>query len=243
MQVALISDIHGNAVALNAILADLEGSGIDRIVCLGDVVVSGPQPREALARLQDTGCPVVMGNTDLWALDPQPHPYRDEDSAKITDIEMWGAAQLTAQDKTYLRSFQPVVEIPMGNGDTLLCFHGSPYSNTDIILPTTSDERLDPLLSGYEAQVMAGGHTHQQMLRRFKDKIFVNPGSTGLPYEVVSQTGKVRNPPWAEYGVIHWEGTLTSVELRRVPYDTGEIARIALKSHMPHKAWWTADWV
>jgi Calcineurin-like phosphoesterase superfamily domain len=63
-RVALISDVHGNAVALQAVLDDLAGRRIAELVCLADVAAGGPQPREALSRLRALGCPVVMGNAD-----------------------------------------------------------------------------------------------------------------------------------------------------------------------------------
>lgn len=70
MKVALISDIHGNAVALEAALAAIEEEGVDRVVCLGDVAATGAQPRQVIRRLRELGCPVVMGNTDAQFLSP-----------------------------------------------------------------------------------------------------------------------------------------------------------------------------
>jgi 3',5'-cyclic AMP phosphodiesterase CpdA len=64
MRVALIADIHGNALALDTVLAELSRDHVDQIVCLGDVVEGGPQPREILDRIRALGCPIVMGNTD-----------------------------------------------------------------------------------------------------------------------------------------------------------------------------------
>jgi putative phosphoesterase len=72
VRVALIADIHGNLVALDAVLADLAGESIDRLVCLGDVAATGPQPREVVARLRGLGCPVVMGNADAFLASFQP---------------------------------------------------------------------------------------------------------------------------------------------------------------------------
>lgn len=91
MRIALISDIHGNTVALDAVLASLEQRPVDRVVCLGDVATTGPQPREALAVLQALACPMVMGNTDAWLLNPEPWPVEDEDGRAVLDIELWGA--------------------------------------------------------------------------------------------------------------------------------------------------------
>src|SRR5690349_17179247 len=68
MRIAVISDIHGNCLALDAVLADLQRDGVDWIVCLGDAIQGGAQPAETVARLRDLGCPIVMGNADAWLL-------------------------------------------------------------------------------------------------------------------------------------------------------------------------------
>jgi putative phosphoesterase len=241
MRVALLSDIHGNLHALEAVLAALEQEEIDRMICLGDVAAFGPQPREVLARLRTLACPVVMGNTDAWMLDPQPHPVRDENSTKVTDIELWCAQQLTPDDQDYVQTFQAFVELPLDDGVHLLCFHGSPHSYDDVILPTSSDTELDRLLSGFQAIVMAGGHTHRQVMRRHREILFLNPGSVGLPIEY-GTAGDVRNPPWVEYALVTWFTGHLSVDLRRLPYDSELVVQAARDSGMPHAEWWVKDW-
>jgi predicted phosphodiesterase len=243
MQIALISDIHGNLPALVAVLAELDAGGIHQIVCLGDVALFGPQPREVLSVLRELACPMVMGNTDAWALDPQPFEARDEDSPRFYKIELWGAGQLSADDLEYMSSFQPCVEITLGAGDNLFCFHGSPRSNTDAILSTTADDELAPMLSGWQATLMASGHTHTQMLRRFGETTLLNPGSAGLPVIPDPLTGKARSPAWAEYAVVSWQAGDLQIEFRRTAYDTSELIRAALSSGMPHAGWWARSWM
>jgi predicted phosphodiesterase len=121
--------------------------------------------------------------------------------------------------------------------DGLVCYHGSPRSNTDALLATTPDAELARLLAGYERPVMAGGHTHIAMLRRFRESMVLNPGSVGLPFEQVP-SGAFRNPPWAEYAII--DGI--QVEFHRVPLDVGAVTEAALASGMPNAGWWVKDW-
>ena len=68
MRIAIIADIHGNALALDAALADIERGGYDHLVCLGDVIQGGPQPEQVVARLRSLGCPTVLGNADAYLL-------------------------------------------------------------------------------------------------------------------------------------------------------------------------------
>jgi len=242
MRIAILSDIHGNLVALEAVLTALDAEHVDQIVCLGDVATFGPRPREVLAQLRGLNCPVVMGNMDAWLLNPQPHEVRDENSHRITEVELWSAHQLSPADLDYLRTFRPTVEIALGDDTTLLCFHGSPQSNTDVILSTTPEEELEHKLSGFSATVVAGGHTHVQILRRHRDMIFINPGSVGLSFERARHTDQARNSPWAEYGLVSWENGSLNVELRRVPFDVEVMVRAARDSGLPHLEWWVQGW-
>src|SRR5215207_5817952 len=98
MRVALISDIHGNLIALDAVLDDLEREQVDQIVCLGDVAEAGPQPAQVLARLRALSCITVMGNTDIQLLTRAPNPPRDADTPRVNDIVQWCADQLSALD-------------------------------------------------------------------------------------------------------------------------------------------------
>ncbi len=239
-RIALIADIHGNLTALDAVLADLESLGADQVICLGDVAATGPQPRETITRLRALGCAVVMGNTDAASIRPTQSVPGDEDGRRIAEIDAWGTAQLTPADLAYLRTFQPTVTQPLGGEDTLLCFHGSPRSNTESIEATTSDAALTRMLRGYSATVLAGGHTHAPFVRRYGESILLNSGSVGLPYEAIEAGG--RNPPWAEYAIIEWQAGALSVMLRRVPIDVTKVVRAAWRSGMPHAEWWARDW-
>lgn len=243
MRIVLISDIHGNLPALETILADLQNEQVDQIVCLGDVALFGPQPHEVLARLRLLSSTMVLGNTDARALGRSPYEARDEDSFRINEVEFWGMQQLSPTDLEYLGSFQPIVEVSIDEEANLICYHGSPRAIGDIILATTPDDELETMLSGYQATVMAGGHTHTQMLRRFGAATLINPGSAGIPFVLDQSTGRARHPSWAEYAVVSRPAGGLRIELRRTPYDTQPLIRAALASGMPHAEWWIRDWM
>jgi putative phosphoesterase len=243
MTIALIADIHGNLAAFDAVLDALAREQLDRIVCLGDVAATGPQPREVARRLHGLGCPVVMGNADAELLDVSPPtPETDEDARRIADISRWCAAQLDDANRAFLASFQPTVEITLGEERHLLCCHGSPRSYDDVIVATTSDDELDGMLTGHEATIVAGGHTHMRMLRAYRGREIVNPGSVGLAYRFFPD-GSVRVPPWAEFALLSESDTgAVSVDFRRVSYDRDATVRAMTEREMPHAAWWAADW-
>jgi predicted phosphodiesterase len=240
MRVAVIADLHGNLVALEAVLADLADAGADRVVCLGDAAAGGPHPHEVVARLRELGCPVVLGNTDAAALRPARMVSVDEEGRRWFEIDEWGAARLSPEDLSFLRTFQPTLTLDLGEDATLLCFHGSPHSNTHSITATTPDAALARMLAGYSATVLAGGHTHVPFIRRHGQMLFLNPGSLGLPY-AATDVG-VRHPPWAEYGIVEWREGRLSIDLRPVPIDVDLVVQAVLQSGMPHAEWLANGW-
>lgn len=240
MRIALISDIHGNLVALEAALADIERQRVDQIICLGDVAVFGPQPREVIARLRQRDMPVIMGNTDQWLLNPEPWST-DPDKRPQVEIEMWNASLLTEEDKATVAGYMPTLALDYGDGLTILCYHGSPRSFSDSIRPTTPDDELDTWFPDGRALIMAGGHTHEPMARRYGASTLVNPGSVGLPVYWAAD-GQVVNPAWAEYALLEWHDGALGISLCRRPYPLGDLIAATLASNMPHKDYWLADW-
>ncbi len=243
LTIALIADIHGNLAALEAVLEALGAEFPEQILCLGDVAATGPEPREVLHRLRELGSPVVMGNADAELLDPPPPvPETSEDSRRITDIDRWCALQLDDADRAFLASFQPTMEISLGEGRNLLCCHGSPRGYNDVVTATTSDDELDSMIAGQDSAMIAGGHTHIRMLRAYRGREIFNPGSVGLAYQFLPD-GRVRVPPWAEFAMLTQSDAGTvSIDFRRVSYDRDATLRAMTERKMPHAAWWAADW-
>lgn len=245
-RIGIFSDMHGNMIAFEAVLAALRAEGIEQFVCLGDVAATGPQPREVVQRLRELACPVVMGNADDFLLAP-PEATSDDEAgdetlARILELDRWCAAQLSGDEHAYLATFRPTVTLPLADGGNLLCYHGSPRSYNDPIMPGTSAEELDAMLGEVTATVLAGGHTHQQMLRRHHKALVLNPGSVGLPMDRVPPGPGTRNPPWAEFAVLTCGAGDVRVELRRVSFDVWAHLTAARRSGMPHAEWYMADW-
>ena len=245
MRIGLIADIHGNLLALEAVLHELAQEYIDKIVCLGDVAALGPQPREVLDRLRALDCPVIMGNTDSWLLTPQIAPEVAAAHSRPTyEISAWCAKQLSSADREYLHTFSPTLELSLDEDKTLLCYHGSPRSFDDVIAAVTPDSKLEQMLAGYSATVMAGGHTHIQMVRRYEDSHIINVGSVGLPGVNAGSPELVMNHDvsWAEYGVLSLEYGRLGIELRRTQLDVATMLSAAKNTKMPYLEWWIQLW-
>lgn len=231
MRTAVFSDIHGNCVGLDAVIDDITRHPVDQMVCLGDAAQGGPQPAEVIARLGELGCSVVMGNSDAFLLgETSEEPVSD----RTLEVRAWSLSQLDSEQIEFMRSFQPTVELPLGDGKTLLGFHGSPRSFDEVILPETPEEDFAQMLEGHSASMMAGGHTHLQWLRRLGNSFYFNPGSAGLAYDRNADPETYRFDPWAEYAVVTSEEGRVGLEFRRVPFEVDELMRAYSKSGIPH---------
>ena len=239
LKLALLSDVHGNYLALQKVLEDLDNDD-HHIVCLGDVAWGGPQPVEVIARLRKLACPVVMGNTDEVLIGKRKENLKRPDARKLTQIGEWCKSTLSPSDLAFIKSFKETVNIKVGY-EEMLCYHGSPRSNIEGIFSITDDKKLSTMIASHPERLLAGGHTHIQMVRRFRDRLIINPGSVGLPFEIAGEKGS-RNPARAEYATINYEGGNLSVNLKRVEYDVSELKETVYESKFPHKEWWIRDW-
>jgi len=214
VRVALLSDMHGNAVAFRAALADLEGDQPDLIVALGDVAQGGPQPRECVELLRQLDCPCVYGNSDhiLVALDFG----NEEPDDRVRDTARWSREQLGDDGLEFLSTFQPTVQ-----AGRVLCCHATPTSNEDVVEPDTED--IPPV----DADAVAAGHVHKQWLRRYGRTLWFCVGAIGVG-------------PWCEYALVDDE-TL-AVEFRRVGYDLEELFAAARAADFPHYERWVQTW-
>src|SRR5438128_5880646 len=133
-----------------------------------------------------------MGNADWYVLtgdpgaEPETEPYRR--------AREWTLSQLSPDDLEYIRGFEPIVGEP-----PVLAFHGSPGSWDDVILLSTAEDDFRRLLGDAGAPILAGGHTHQQFVRRRGDSLFLNPGSVGLSYDPEQPPESIRFDPWAAW--------------------------------------------
>jgi putative phosphoesterase len=241
VRIALISDIHGNLPALEAVLGDLEQETIDQIVCLGDVATMGPFPVETLERVRDLECTVIKGNGDAAALNPTESSDENETVRRFAEMDRWSAEQLSAEHLAFIQTFQPTVRFELPGQQSLLCYHGSPHSYNDIISATTPDEEVEEMMGDEHATIMAGGHWHFPLLRRLKNTTLFNPGSVGLPYEFDAE-GQVFIPPRAEYGIVSAESGNLRLEHRRVSYNSQTTVDAMHERDFPHADWWAKSW-
>jgi predicted phosphodiesterase len=240
IRTSLISDIHGNAIALAAVLADLERDPVDQVVCLGDALQGGCQPAEVFALMRRLDCPTVLGNADAFVLDET--AGAEEPTERQLDIREWTRAQLGKEGLAYVETFRPTLTVPIGGGRELLAFHGSPDSYDDVILPHLEEDEFRRLLGTPSSDLLAGGHVHLQWLRRYGESTFVNPGSVGLSYDHVQPDDDLRLDAFAAYARIEVADDTIEIAFRRVPFERNAVLAAVEASRMPHADSTIAQW-
>jgi putative phosphoesterase len=228
MRLGVVADIHGNDVALRAVLADAERFGVDRWWALGDLVLFGPRPAEVLELLRGLpGLGMLRGNTDRYVLTgEQPAPHATvADAARSVDLVERYAAMAAGIGWTrgvldqaglfeVLAGLPAQLRRPLRSGAPLLGVHASPRADDGPgIEPGIADEQLEQLLAGCGADVVIGGHTHSAADRLVGGIRALNPGSTGLP-----RTAGVAN--WL---LLDDDGDELAITQRGVPYDAGAV--------------------
>jgi predicted phosphodiesterase len=140
-----------------------------------------------------------------------------------------------------MRSFPPTVEIAL-DGHRGLCFHGSPRSYDDVLVPEWSGASLAPF-EGFDAfELLAGGHTHTQWTRTIDGSLFVNPGSVGLAYDRYQPDEDFKLDAVAEYAIVVTDGLGLGVEFRRIPYSLEDLCAAIAASGRPNAERFVAEW-
>ena len=237
MKIAVISDIHGNSTALNAILADAKAQQPALYLFLGDYVAIGPDPSGVLATLAGLDdAAFVRGNTDRYVMTGEGPPPTVNDAKRDPElIELliectasfaWTRGWVCATGwYDWLHDLKLEHRVALPNRSSLLAVHASPGRDEGPgIGPYTSDSELAGLLKDCDSQVICIGHNHIPSERRLGDRVIVNPGSVSNPLAPDLR---------ASYAIINIDSTGIDTEHRRLDYDREAVAQADDKSHHP----------
>ena len=213
MKVAILSDIHANYEALMAVVEDIEKNNCEKVLCLGDLAMAGPEPKKALDYIQkQNNWTIIQGNTDKLITDFSEDLYNDvlakfpvmayalADDVKVLDNE----------EKEYLKNLPAQMELDI-EGVKVLLVHGSPRRNNEDILPNLSIEKVEEIIKDVNANLIFCGHTHIPCgYQTNNKKTVVNVGSVGRP---------MTDNPQACYAIANFESGAFTIEHRFVDYD------------------------
>lgn len=230
LRIALLGDIHGNALALEAAIARIEAARPDRLAILGDLVLNGPRPAEvvgAVMELDAAGALVIAGNTDIAVADGDfaaAFPWLDEVPSGHRAAAEWARDQLSDGQLEYLRRLPAERRLRHGD-DLVLACHASPGSQTaglPVDLDATSTMQA---VTRTDARVICCGHTHVADQRELGRKLILNPGSCGYAFD---------GSPDACWAMLTLrEGADPQAELHRVGYDAQAAAEEVSQRGLP----------
>jgi putative phosphoesterase len=231
MRIAILADIHGNVLALEAVMADLENRKIDRFVNLGDSV-SGPLwPRETAELLIRLNWPTVRGNHDRWVTDwVLEKQYRSD---------AFACQSLDPSQLAWLRAVPATLEF-----DNIFACHGRPGDDNAYLLENVQDGRLTlarraeiaERVGSVASRIVLCAHSHLPSAVAVGEKMIINPGSVGLPaYEDSSPPAHLSESgsPVARCAVLHLDEDRAVVEHIAIPYDHAAAVRRAEDNESP----------
>ncbi|MDP9024726.1 MAG: metallophosphatase family protein [Candidatus Eremiobacteraeota bacterium] len=211
MRIAVVSDIHGNLVGLDACLADLQAQGgADVLVAAGDLCVDGPKPKKVLQRLKEVSAQCLRGNTDRYLASPQNETFTSQETTALD----WTRREIGEAWLAWLADLPFAIRV--GEDDNqLLIVHANPQTDDEHLWPDADDETLERLVGQERAAAIAFGHLHLPYVRMWRGKMLVNVASAGLPKDGDARAGYAifteRNGGW-------------EVKHRRVDFDVKRVA-------------------
>ena len=219
MRLAVISDIHGNLRALEAVLADIKGRGVDGTVNLGDLAAGPLWPRETVELLDTLGLPTVRGNHDRWMGDRAPDT--------LPPAARFEHAALTPAQREALHALPPTIDVT----PDVLAVHGTPTDDSSYLTEESHDNRLMParrallverLGAAMAKQVVLCGHSHRQSVTQVPGgPLVLNPGTVGCPVFADLPTAALceHRSPHARYAVLTRRSGKWGAELFALAYD------------------------
>ncbi|MGE5591295.1 MAG: metallophosphoesterase family protein [Bacillota bacterium] len=231
MRLAFFGDVHGNLAALDAVLSDVRRASPDAVVCLGDLVFKGPQGQACVERLAGLGIPTVQGNTDRYLLEDPPELLQalhqggaaGDAAQRSLALVQWYRAGLDRQALDFLRRGAKKHHVDTGAGSVLVV-HGSPRSDEEAILPTSSEADLAAILHDVPEPYVVFGHCHIAFARPSRGKLLIGTGSVGRPFD---------GDPRAAWALLDVESGSARVSLCRTAYDVDATVRAAREANLP----------
>ncbi len=220
MRVAILSDIHGNAHALDCCLHDLASrGGADVIVAAGDLCLDGPRPKQVLKKLRAAGARCLRGNTDRMIGECELDQVDPEDARGVA----WVRERIGEEWTRWLGELP--FSLAFGDGeDGLLVCHANPKSDDEHVWPDAYDDTLERLFDGVTQRTIAFGHLHVPYVRVWRGRTLVNVASAGLPKD---------GDPRAHYAILTWRSGGWEVQSRHVAFDVAKVARQLKRSGIP----------
>ncbi len=223
MKIAVISDIHGNMQALDAVLEEIKKEKCEKIFCLGDLAMAGPEPAKTIEKIRDlsknSDFTLIQGNTDemIANCDNRMVHLLEENNPVMAHALECDAVDVSDVQKEFLRELPKQKELEI-EGVKILLVHGSPRKNNENIYPDLPIEEIEEMIAQTNADVIFCGHTHVPCGYQTNTKqTVVNVGSVGRPFS---------QEPKSCFAVLEIKNGEFEISHKLVPYDVQKAAEI-----------------
>lgn len=227
MKIAVLSDIHGNWVALRYALNDLKELGINKIIVLGDVVMKGPMPSHCIQMLKNDDLEIlgwIKGNTELWLEDfTDDFVPSSKNESELFSYYKYAIKNLSSEQLTFLKELPLQCSLNI-EGTSILCVHGTPQSIVEAVDSTVPEEEVRKAIKGVKEQIILSGHSHTTFIGKVDDKTLFNVGSIGNPLDGDNRIS---------YGIMDFSNGEVNLENRRISYPVEDVIEIAVEKDFP----------
>jgi putative phosphoesterase len=224
---AVITDIHANRPALEAVLQAIDWTGVDAVYCGGDLVGYGPHPNEVCPLIEGHGIPTIYGNYDYAIardLDDCGCAYRDQHDRELGQRSVdWTLEHTTRRSKDFMRGLPFDLRLELGDQRVRLV-HGSPRKVNEYLFEDKPARTFERIAAGADCDVLVFGHTHQPWIREYGGVLFVNCGSVGKPKD---------GDPRAAFALLELDGDRVLADIERVDYDAEAVGREVASAGLP----------
>lgn len=231
MKIAVISDVHGNIIALERVLKDIEAQQIEQVYCLGDLVDFAPWDNEVISCIRERNIPCVLGNHDERIAFDRPVTSFDflteEENAWRKQAIDYTKENISADNKRWLGELPFQIELSYRVNDTLkriVLIHATLESNSAYLYKEDDKTELAHILKRDRTDVLVMGHTHLPYVQKDSGILLINSGSVGRSREDNRK---------ASYAIIELNSEGISAEIRRLDYPIERVAQAIYKSGIP----------
>jgi putative phosphoesterase len=226
-RVAVITDIHANLAALEAVLDALDRAAVDAVYCGGDLVGYGPHPNEVCALIEQRAIPTIYGNYDhAIARDREDCgcAYRDRHDRELGQRSVaWTLQHTSERSKAFLRGLPFDRRFELG-GSRVRLVHGSPRKVNEYLFADKPARTFERIAAGADCDVLVCGHTHRPWVREYGGVLFANSGSVGKPKD---------GDPRAAFALLRLDRDRPVADIERVDYDAQAVGREVAAAGLP----------
>lgn len=227
MKIGIIADIHGNAQALEAVLADIKSRTVDKVIVLGDICYRGPEPQSCIDLIHSLDCEVIKGNADEWVIRGVYQGEVPEQVLNMMRLEReWTLSKLDEESVIYLQKLPQDLKLNV-NSIKIHAYHATPHSLFDVVPPNETEGNLISKMMDGEADIFVYAHIHKSYIRYINGKCIINTGSVGLPFDGCNKAS------YALVEIDDYNNVQTSII--RVDYDVEKVIDQFQLSNYPNK--------